>query len=306
MTITAEMVKNLRVSTGAGMMDCKKALDETKGDMDAAIDWLRKKGLAAAAKKATRVASEGLVAVNTKATIGAVVEVNSETDFVSRNADFQAFVRQCAELGLGAKDLDALLATNYPDTSHSTAEEVTAQIARIGENLSLRRMQRLEVEEGAVISYIHNAASDGMGKIGVLVALTSGADTGVLQNLGKQLAMHIAATAPASLNADDLDPDFVARERQVLVDQAVQEGKPQDIAEKMVEGRMKKFIKEVVLMEQIFVMDGESTISDVIKKASTEAGKPITLSAFVRFKLGEGIEKEEKDFATEVAEQLGG
>ena len=305
MTITAEMVKTLRVSTGAGMMDCKKALDESKGDMDAAIDWLRKKGLAAAAKKATRIASEGLVAVNTKATIGAVVEVNSETDFVSRNADFQNFVRQCAELGLGAKDLDALLATNYPDTSHSTAEEVTAQIARIGENLSLRRMQRLEVEEGAVVSYIHNAASDGMGKIGVLVALTSAADTGALQDLGKQLAMHIAATAPASLNADDLDPDFVARERQVLVDQAMQEGKPQDIAEKMVEGRMKKFIKEVVLMEQIFVMDGESTISDVIKKASTEAGKPITLSAFVRFKLGEGIDKEEKDFAAEVAEQLG-
>ena len=305
MTITAEMVKTLRVSTGAGMMDCKKALDESKGDMDAAIDWLRKKGLAAAAKKATRIASEGLVAVNTKATIGAVVEVNSETDFVSRNADFQNFVRQCAELGLGAKDLDALLATNYPDTSHSTAEEVTAQIARIGENLSLRRMQRLEVEEGAVVSYIHNAASDGMGKIGVLVALTSSADTGALQDLGKQLAMHIAATAPASLNADDLDPDFVARERQVLVDQAMQEGKPQDIAEKMVEGRMKKFIKEVVLMEQIFVMDGESTISDVIKKASTEADKPITLSAFVRFKLGEGIDKEEKDFAAEVAEQLG-
>ena len=236
MTITAEMVKTLRVSTGAGMMDCKKALDETNGDMDAAIDWLRKKGLAAAAKKATRVASEGLVAINTKATIGAMVEVNAETDFVSRNADFQNFVRQCAELGLGAKDLDALLATNYPGTSHSTADEITAQIARIGENLSLRRMECLEVEEGAVVAYIHNAASDGMGKIGVLVALTSDADTEALQHLGKQLAMHIAATAPASLKAEDLDPDFVARERQVLVDQAMQESKPKTLPKKWLKG----------------------------------------------------------------------
>jgi len=305
MAITSEMVKELRASTGAGMMDCKKALDETGGDIEAAVDWLRKKGLAAAAKKSSRVASEGLVAVKTDGSVGAVVEVNSETDFVSRNDEFQDFARTLAELGTSVNDVEALMAASYPGAGHAVVDELTAKIARIGENMSVRRVAKLAVDQGTVVSYVHNAIADGMGKIGVLVALSSSAGDDVLQGLGKQIAMHIAATAPASLSEDDLDPEYVARERQVLVDQAVQSGKTPEIAEKMVEGRMKKFMKEVVLLEQVFVMDGETIVSQVIENAAKEAGTPITLTAFVRFKLGDGIEKEEKDFAAEVAEQLG-
>jgi len=305
MSITAALVKDLRTATGAGMMDCKKALTETDGDLDAAIDWLRKKGLSAAAKKSSRVASEGLVGVSANGTVGTVVEVNSETDFVARNDDFQSFVSTLASLAAGADNIEALSGMDYPGTGRNVAEELTDKIATIGENMSLRRMEKLSVNEGAVVSYIHNAAAEGLGRIGVLVALESSASADALNALGKQLAMHVAAAAPASLSSDDLDPEMVAKERQILIDQAVQSGKPADIAEKMVEGRMKKFMKEVVLLEQLFVMDGETPVHQVIANAAKDAGAEITMTGFARFNLGEGIEKEETDFAAEVAAQLG-
>jgi elongation factor Ts len=286
------------------MMDCKKALNETGGDLDAAIDWLRKKGLSAAAKKASRVASEGLVGVMGSGTTGALIEVNSETDFVSRNEDFQQFVRELTGLAAEASSLEALSGMDYPGTGRTVSEELTHKIATIGENMNIRRMDKISVGEGEVVSYVHNAAADGMGRIGVLVALESAAPADTLTALGKQLAMHVAATAPASLSADDLDPAIVEKERQILIDQAVQSGKPPEIAEKMVEGRMKKFRKEVVLLEQTFVIDGETEVSKVIENAAKDAGTPITLKSFSRFNLGEGIEKEESDFAAEVAAQL--
>ena len=304
MSVTAALVKELREKSGAGMMDCKKALGETNGDMDAAIDWLRTKGLATAAKKSGRVASEGLVAIAVEGTSGAVVELNAETDFVARNTEFQDFARSLSGLALAAGDLDALRAATYPDTGRTVEEELTQKIATIGENMTLRRMERLSVSNGAVVSYMHNATADGLGRIGVLVALESTADEAALQGLGKQLAMHIAATSPASLSVDDLDKDAVQRERDVLIEQAKASGKPQEIAEKMVEGRMKKYYQEVVLLEQTSVIDGETRIADVITKAGKDAGADIAMTAFVRFNLGEGIEKEETDFAAEVAAQL--
>jgi len=304
MSVTAALVKELREKSGAGMMDCKKALGETNGDMDAAIDWLRTKGLATAAKKSGRVASEGLVAIAVEGTSGAVVELNAETDFVARNTEFQDFARSLSGLALAAGDLEALRAAPYPDTGRTVEEELTQKIATIGENMTLRRMERLSVSNGAVVSYMHNATADGLGRIGVLVALESTADEAVLQGLGKQLAMHIAATSPVSLSVDDLDKDAVQRERDVLIEQAKASGKPQEIAEKMVEGRMKKYYQEVVLLEQTSVIDGETRISDVITKAGKDAGADIAMTAFVRFNLGEGIEKEETDFAAEVAAQL--
>jgi len=272
--------------------------------MDAAIDWLRTKGLATAAKKSGRVASEGLVAIAVEGTSGAVVELNAETDFVARNTEFQDFARSLSGLALAAGDLDTLRAATYPDTGRTVEEELTQKIATIGENMTLRRMERLSVSNGAVVSYMHNATADGLGRIGVLVALESTADEAALQGLGKQLAMHIAATSPASLSVDDLDKDAVQRERDVLIEQAKASGKPQEIAEKMVEGRMKKYYQEVVLLEQTSVIDGETRISDVITKAGKDAGADIAMTAFVRFNLGEGIEKEETDFAAEVAAQL--
>ena len=304
MSVTAALVKELREKSGAGMMDCKKALAETDGDMEAAIDWLRTKGLATAAKKSGRVASEGLVAFAVDGTKGAVIELNAETDFVARNTEFQEFASTLAGLALAAGDLDALTATDYPDTGRNVAEELTHKIATIGENMSLRRMAAVSVDSGAVVSYMHNATAAGLGRIGVLVALESGAGADVLEPLGKQIAMHIAATAPASLSVDDLDKDMVQRERDVLIEQAKATGKPQEIAEKMVEGRMKKYYKEVVLLEQVSVIDGETQISDVVAKAGKDAGAEIALTGFVRFNLGEGIEKEETDFAAEVAAQL--
>ena len=305
MSITAALVKDLRVATGAGMMDCKKALTETDGDLDAAIDWLRQKGLSAAAKKSSRVASEGLVGVSSNGNVGTLVEVNSETDFVARNDAFQGFVKTLAGLASDASDIDGLAAMDYPETGRTVAEELTHNIATIGENMSLRRMTKLSVNEGVVVTYIHNAAAEGLGRIGVLVALESSASADVLTGLGKQLAMHVAAAAPASLSAEDLDPEVVTKERQFLIDQAVESGKPQDIAEKMVEGRMKKFLKEIVMLEQVFVVDGETPVADVIAKAAKDAGADIALTGFARFNLGEGIEKEESDFAAEVAAQLG-
>jgi len=304
MSVTAALVKELREKSGAGMMDCKKALAETNGDMEAAIDWLRTKGLATAAKKSGRVASEGLVAFAVDGTRGALIELNAETDFVARNTEFQEFASTLAGLALGADDIDALTGADYPETGRNVSEELTHKIATIGENMSLRRMAAVSVGSGAVVSYMHNATAAGLGRIGVLVALESTAGADVLEGLGKQIAMHIAATAPASLSVDDLDEEMVQRERDVLIEQAKASGKPQEIAEKMVEGRMKKYYKEVVLLEQTSVIDGETAIGDVIAKAGKDAGADIALTAFVRFNLGEGIEKEETDFAAEVAAQL--
>ena len=304
MSVTAALVKELREKSGAGMMDCKKALAETDGDMEAAIDWLRTKGLATAAKKSGRVASEGLVAFAVDGTRGALIELNAETDFVARNTEFQEFASTLAGLALGADDIDGLSGVEYPGTGRNVAEELTHKIATIGENMSLRRMASVSVGSGAVVSYMHNATAAGLGRIGVLVALESTAGADVLEGLGKQIAMHIAATAPASLSVDDLDKDMVQRERDVLIEQAKASGKPQEIAEKMGEGRMKKYYKEVVLLEQTSVIDGETAIGDVIAKAGKDAGADIALTAFVRFNLGEGIEKEETDFAAEVAAQL--
>jgi len=304
--ITAQMVKTLREKTGAGMMDCKKALGETEGDIEAAVDWLRKKGLSAAAKKAGRVAAEGVVAVATGNGSGALVEVNSETDFVSRNGDFQSFAGTLASMALETgEDLDALKSKPYPGTDRSIEEQLTHNIATIGENMSIRRAIRLDVEGGVVVPYIHNAVASGIGKIGVLVGLKSTADAATLEALGKQLAMHVAATAPKSLSVEDLDPTEVEREKSILVDQAKASGRPPEIIEKMVTGRLQKFYQEVVLLEQTFVIDNESKVAKVIESAAKDAGTPIEMVGFKRFNLGEGIEREEADFAAEVAATLG-
>jgi elongation factor Ts len=304
--ITAARVKELREKTGAGMMDCKKALGETAGDLEAAVDWLRKKGLASAAKKAGRVAAEGLVAVAVSGTTGAVVEVNAETDFVGRNEKFQAFAAEVAKLALSISgdDVAALSATKM--ASGETVETVLTQlVATIGENMSLRRMKRVSVTEGSVVPYMHGALTPQLGRIGVLIALESGADAAVLAGLGKQLAMHVAAANPQSLTIDAVDPAALERERAVLADQARASGKAEEIIGKMVEGRLRKYYEETVLLEQVFVVDGESRVKDVVAKAGKEAGKPVALTGFVRFALGEGIEKQQTDFAAEVAAQAG-
>ncbi len=297
--ITASKVKELREKTGAGMMDAKKALVENGGDMDAAVDWLRTKGLAKAAKKSGRVAAEGLVAVVTEGTKGAVVELNSETDFVSRNEEFQGFVQKVAKTALDAGDVEALAAADLD--GKPVAENLTDLIAKIGENMTLRRSASLEVSKGAVIAYVHGALSDGLGKIGVLVGLESDASADALQAVGKQVAMHVAAANPQFLDANSVDPAVAEREKNVLIEQAKAEGKPQEIAEKMVQGRMQKFFKEICLLDQIFVIDGETKVADVVANAGKEAGADIKLTGFLRFQLGDGIEKEEEDFAAEVA-----
>ncbi|MGP1395830.1 MAG: translation elongation factor Ts [Inquilinaceae bacterium] len=303
--ITAALVKELREKSGAGMMDCKKALTETGGEMEDAVDWLRKKGLAAAAKKSGRVATEGLVGVAVSGTVGAVVEVNSETDFVARNAQFQSFVASLASLAMdGGGDVEALKTASFPGTGRSVADEVTALVATIGENMSVRRSQRLSVTSGVVSSYVHGAVAPGLGKIGVLVALESTGDTAKLDALGRQVAMHIAAARPESLSTDDLDPAAIERERTVLADQARASGRPEDIIEKMVEGRLRKFYEEVVLLEQVWVIDGESRVKKVLADAAKDVGAPVTIAGFCRFALGEGIEKAAGDFAAEVAATL--
>jgi len=303
--ITAASVKELRERTGAGMMDCKKALGETNGDMEAAIDWLRTKGLAAAAKKAGRTAAEGLVGVAVEGTKGAVVEVNSETDFVAKNEQFQDFVREVSKLALGANgDVEALKTASYPGAG-TVEEKLTDNIATIGENQSLRRTALLEVSEGAVISYVHNAAAPNMGKIGVLVALEGSAPADTLTALGKQLAMHIAAANPLALNGDDLDPALIERERAIAIEKANESGKPANIVEKMVEGSMAKFRKENALLSQLFVMDNKTPVADVVAGAAKDSGGSIALKNFVRFQLGEGIEKKQDDFAAEVAAAAG-
>ena len=307
MAITAALVKELREKTGAGMMDCKKALSENDGDLEQAVDWLRTKGLAAAAKKAGRAASEGLVGVCVSGNTGALVEINSETDFVARNEIFQGFVTSVAQVALDkGGDLDAINAAAFPGEDRTVAEQLTYMISTIGENMSLRRATVLSVDAGLMSAYVHNQIAPGLGKIGVLVALQSTGTADVLATTGKQIAMHIAASNPASISRDDLDPEMVERERQVLTDQAIESGKPAEIAEKMVEGRIRKYYEEVCLLDQTFAIDGETKISGVLEAASKDAGAPVAVTAFATFKLGEGIEKEESDFAAEVAAAVGG
>jgi len=303
--ITAASVKELRERTGAGMMDCKKALSETDGEMEAAIDWLRAKGLSAAAKKAGRTAAEGLVGVIVEGNRGAVVEVNSETDFVAKNEIFQNFVRNVAKLALEhGTDVEALGSAQYPDGGTVT-EALTDNIAKIGENQSLRRAAVLEVGEGAILSYVHNQVAPGLGKIGVLVALESSAETETLSALGKQIAMHVAAAHPLALSSEDLSAELVERERGIAMEKAKESGKPQNIIEKMVEGGLAKFRKDHALMSQLFVMDNKTPVAEVVASAAKDAGTAITLKGFVRFQLGEGIERKQEDFAAEVAAAAG-
>jgi elongation factor Ts len=290
--ITAALVKELREKTGAGMMDCKKALQENAGDMDAAEDWLRTKGLSAAAKKSGRAASEGLVGLIVEGDCGVVVEVNSETDFVARNEIFQEFVRNVTKVALAVGgDLEKLKAADYPGSGRTVAEELTHMIATIGENMSLRRAAGLCARNGTVVGYVHNKLAEGMGKIGVLVALESDGDKGGLEALGRQTAMHVAAARPQWLAIADVDPAALERERHVLSEQARESGKQEEIIAKMVEGRLRKFYEETVLLEQIFVMDNENKISKVIENAAKDVGAPVTPSGFVRLELGEGVEK---------------
>jgi elongation factor Ts len=304
--ITAAMVKDLRDRTGAGMMDCKKALAETAGDMEAAVDWLRTKGLAAAAKKAGRTAAEGLIGVTVAGTRGAAVEVNSETDFVAKNDQFQGFVRTVTELAreLG-EDVPTLLAASYPESDGSVHDKLTHNIATIGEHQSVRRAKIVEVDQGVVTSYIHNAAASGLGKIGVLVGLESAAPAEVLEPLGKQIAMHIAAANPLALDENGLDEATVERERAIAREKAAASGKPADIVERMIEGGVKKYRQENALLTQVFVIDGKTKVGDVVAAAAKAAGTPITIKSFARLQLGEGIEKQESDFAAEVAAAAG-
>jgi elongation factor Ts len=306
--ITAAMVKDLREQTGAGMMDAKNALVECKGNMEEAVDWLRKKGLSKAAKKSGRVAAEGLVAVTSSADgkTAAVVEVNAETDFVARNEQFQSFVVKTAQIALEAADgIDNVAAAEYAG-GKNVKDTLTSLIATIGENMNLRRSQKVSVDSGYIASYIHNAAAPNLGKIGVLVALESAAPADKLQSLGKQLAMHVAAANPEFLDIASVDPKAVEREKNVQRETARASGKPDDIIEKMLEGRMRKFYEEVCLLEQIFIMDGETKISALLEKAAKEVGAPVKLAGYVRYALGEGIEKEETDFAAEVAAAVNG
>jgi len=309
--ITAKMVKDLRDMTGAGMMDAKKALTETSGDVEAAVDWLRKKGLSKAAKKADRAAAEGLVAVavapNGAGETGVAVEVNSETDFVARNEIFQKMVAEIAGLALQAGgDLDALRKTEFPGAGKSVEEHVAEMVGSIGENMTLRRAGAVAVEEGVVAAYVHNAVASDAGKIAVLVGLKSSGDKETLRDVARRIAMHAAAARPAAATVADLDPALVERERQVLSDQARESGKPEQIIEKMVEGRIRKFYEESVLMEQIFVMDNETPIRGVIEAAAKDVGAPVELAGYLRLELGEGVEKEETDFAAEVAAAVKG
>jgi elongation factor Ts len=306
MAYTAADVKNLRERTGAGMMDCKKALDETGGDFEAAVDALRAKGLAAAAKKSSRTAAEGLVGVAVSGTKGVAVEVNSETDFVAKNEQFQDFVRKATQVALdtAAADIEALKSAAYPDGG-TVSEKLTNNVATIGENQQLRRLKHVAVNAGIIVPYMHNAAAPALGKIGVLVALESEAGADVLEPLGKQIAMHIAAAFPLALTAADLDADLIARERKIAAEKAAESGKPAEVQAKMVDGAVAKYAKENALLSQLFVMDNKTPVSQVIDAAGKAAGTKIALVDYVRFQLGEGIEKEATDFAAEVAAAAG-
>ncbi len=302
MAYTATDVKNLRERTGAGMMDCKKALDETGGDIEAAVDGLRAKGLAAAAKKSSRTAAEGLVGVAVSGLKGVAVEVNSETDFVAKNDQFQDFVRKTTNVALaqGSDDVEALKSAAYPDGG-TVVEKLTNNVATIGENQQLRRIKSISVTSGVVVPYMHNAAAPNLGKIGVLVALQSDAGADVLEPLGKQIAMHIAAAFPLALNADGLDAEMIARERAIAAEKAAESGKPAEVQAKMVDGAIAKFAKDNALLSQIFVMDNKTPVAQVVEAAGKAAGTKIELVDYVRFQLGEGIEKAATDFAAEVA-----
>ncbi len=307
MAVTAAMVKELRQATGVGMMDCKNALQENDGDMDAAIDWLRKKGLSKAAKKSSRVAAEGLVAVAVDGNNAAIVEVNSETDFVARNEQFQELVKDISNIALTSDgSVDAISAAPYGDSGKSVADTIVSAIATIGENISLRRADSLSVDNGVVASYVHNSAAPNLGKIGVLVAMESTGDKEAVAAGGKMIAMHIAATNPMALGPDDLDPTVVERERAVLIDQAKASGKPDNVVEKMVEGRIRKFFEEVTLVKQTFVIDTDYTVEGYVEKLAKDVGTDVKLTGFRMFKLGEGVEKQESDFAAEVAAAAGG
>jgi len=304
--ITAALVKQLREMTGAGMMDCKKALAENEGELESSVDWLRKKGLSAAAKKAGRVAAEGLVGVVADGGKGALVEVNAETDFVGRNETFQEFVTAVAKLATGCSSVEQLSAKPFPNGAGSVQDKLTQLVATVGENMNLRRMTAVSVSPGVVASYMHNAVAPGLGKIGVLVALESTGNAEKLVALGRQIAMHIAATNPMSIDVSGVDPAALERERAVLAEQAKASGKAAEIIDKMVEGRLRKFYEDVVLLEQVFVIDGERRVKQVIEQAAKEVGAPVKIAAIARMALGEGIEREQKDFAAEVAAQLGG
>ena len=305
MAITAASVKELREKTGAGMMDAKKALEEAGGDMDAAVDLLRKKGMAKADKKSSRTAADGLIVTAVDGTTGVVVEVNAETDFVARNEGFQSFVKDVAEVALkSADDAESLKAADMG--GKSVADTLTDLIAKIGENMTIRRMAKLSVSNGVVASYMHNAVSPNLGKIGVLVALESEGDKAKLEELGKQIAMHAAAAFPKYLSRDDVDATELDKEKDVIREQAKAEGKPDDIIEKMLQGRINKFYQEICLLEQVFVIDNETKISKLLENAEKEVGAPVKLTAYARYQLGEGIEKETEDFAAEVAKAANG
>ena len=300
--ITAEMVKTLRERTGAGMMDCKKALSENNGDMEAAVDWLRAKGISKAEKKSGRTAAEGLIGIASGGHKAVVVEINSETDFVARNEAFQDLVRGVAAVALGTDGkVESVAAATYPSTGKSVDDTIKDAIATIGENMTLRRSVLLEVSEGTVATYIHNAAGDGIGKLGVLVALKSAGDKEVLWSVGRQVAMHIAATNPLAIRPEEVDPAIAERERNVFIEQSRASGKPDNIIEKMVDGRMRKFFEEVALLSQSFVINPDITVGQAIKDAEKQAGAAIEVTGMARLLLGEGVEKEETDFAAEVA-----
>jgi len=305
MSVTANMVKELRDKTGAGMMDCKSALTETSGDVEAAVDWLRAKGLSRAAKKAGRVAAEGLIGVATAGDRAVMVEVNSETDFVARNEEFQKLVSAIAEAALGTDG--SLAAVEAAETADGTTvgDAIKAAIATIGENMTLRRAAMISAPSGTVASYVHSAVAPGLGKIGVIVGLQSSGDKAKLVGIGRHVAMHVAAASPLAVRVEELDPDVVARERAVYAEQARDSGKPEAIIEKMVEGRMRKFHEEVVLLSQAFVIDTDKTVAQALKEAEAEVGAPVEVTAFAVFRLGEGVEKEESDFAAEVAAAAG-
>ncbi|RTK92431.1 MAG: elongation factor Ts [Rickettsiales bacterium] len=300
MSVSASLVKELREKTGAGMMDCKKALLETNGNFEEAVDWLRTKGLAAAAKKSSRVASEGLTAVSVNGNRAAIIEINSETDFVSRNELFQNLVREVAEIAVNVDDIQSLKSSKAK-SGKTIEDEIIANVATIGENLTLRRMQSLSVNDGVIASYVHNAPAENMGTISVIVALESTGDKAVLLDAGRKLAMHIAAAKPQSLNKENVDPELIEREKNIFTEQSRASGKPDNIIEKMIEGRIRKFLEEIVLLDQIYVIDGKSKISEVIADLSKQVNATVVLKSYVKYETGEGIEKEETNFADEVA-----
>jgi len=303
MSLNANLIKELREKSGAGIVDCKNALLQNDNDVDRSIDWLRKKGLSVAAKKSGRVAAQGLVGVHISNNKACLIEINSETDFVSRNEQFQKFVSDCSKIALSSNgDIESLLRSNFIEGDNTVEDELTKNIATIGENLRIRKIEKITLNDpGLIVSYVHNSVSENLGKIAVILSLKSNADQNSLDKIGKKIAMHIAASNPISLNLDNLDPKIIDKEKQVLIEQAISSGKPKDIAEKIVEGRVRKFCEEVVLLEQTFVIDGKSKIKDVLKQYSNQLGTEVSIDTFKMLILGQGIEVEEKDFAAEVA-----